>query len=343
MFYETDAGTPQGGIISPILANLALDGLERELRQAFPKSHKNRKVNLVRFADDFIASGESKELLTDEVSPIIENFIERRGLSLSEEKTHITHIQHGFDFLGFNVRKYKGKLLIKPSKRNVKALLTKIRAIIKGNKQATAGELIRKLNPIIRGWAYNYRHVVSKKAFKKIDHAIFTAIWHWCCRRHPNKGRRWIKKKYFKSINNRKWVFYGTTKGRGGRNQEMILFSASQVPIKRHTKVRSSANPYDPKWESYFEKRQGNKMANSPKGTKLLRTHRIRQEGKCPNCLRIITVQTSWNIHRIIPGSEGGTYQSTNLLLLHPNCHRQLHHQNNSCNAACSKSALELA
>ncbi len=343
MFYETDAGTPQGGIISPILANLALDGLERELRQAFPKSHKNRKVNLVRFADDFIASGESKELLTDEVSPIIENFIERRGLSLSEEKTHITHIQHGFDFLGFNVRKYKGKLLIKPSKRNVKALLTKIRAIIKGNKQATAGELIRKLNPIIRGWAYNYRHVVSKKAFKKVDHAIFRAIWRWCCRRHPNKGKRWIKKKYFKSINNRNWVFYGTTSVRGGRNQEMILFSASQVPIKRHTKVRSSANPYDPKWESYFEKRQGNKMANSPKGTKLLRTHRIRQEGKCPNCLRIITVQTSWNIHRIIPGSEGGTYQSTNLLLLHPNCHRQLHHQNNSCNAACSKSALELA
>ena len=126
----------------------------------------NRKVNLVRFADDFIVSADEHSLLTDEVSPTVENFVTKRGLSLSKEKTHITHIQHGFDFLGFNVRKYKGKLLIKPSKKNVKAVLTKIREIIKGNKQTTSGELIKKLNPIIRGWSYNYRHVVSKTIIK---------------------------------------------------------------------------------------------------------------------------------------------------------------------------------
>lgn len=336
VFYKTDAGTPQGGIISPILANLTLDGLEKELRQAFPKGRGTRKVNLVRFADDFIVSADSKELLIDKVSPRVEKFVRKRGLSLSKEKTHITHIEHGFNFLGFNVRKYKGKLLIKPSKKNVKAVKSKIREIIKGNKQTKSGELIKKLNPIIRGWAYNYSHVVSKEAFKNVDNAIFKAIWQWCCRRHPKKGKRWIKKKYFKTIGNRNWVFYGTIRGRGGREQEIILFSASRVPIKRHIKVRSAANPYDCEWEEYFEKRQGRQLANSPKGTKLLRNLWKRQDGKCPKCDQLITIETGWNIHRIIPGSEGGTYQSTNLLLLHPICHQQLHYQNNSSNAACS-------
>ena len=313
VFYKTEAGTPQGGIISPILANLTLDGLEREMRQAFPKGRGNRKVNLVRFADDFIVSADSKELLTDKVSSTVENFVAKRGLSLSQEKTHITHIKHGFDFLGFNVRKYKDKLLIKPSKKNVKAVLSKIRKIIKDNKQITPGELIKKLNPIIRGWANNFRHVVSKKVFKNVDSAIFKAIWRWCCRRHGNKGKRWIKKKYFKTIGNRNWVFHGTILVRGGKKQEIVLFSASRVPIKRHTKIRSAANPYDPKWEKYFEKRQGYKMVNSPKGTKLLRNLWKRQDGKCPKCDQPITIETGWNIHRIIPGSKGGTYQSTNL------------------------------
>ena len=132
--------------------------------------------------------------------------------------------------------------------KNVKAVLTKIRKVIKGNKQTTPGELIKKLNPIISWWTYNYRHVVSKKTFKSVDSAIFKAIWRWCQRRHPNKGKRWIKKKYFKTIGNRKWVLHGIIEGRGGKEQEITLFSASRVPIKRHTKVRSKANPYDPKW-----------------------------------------------------------------------------------------------
>ena len=252
VFYKTDAGTPQGGIISPILANLTLDGLEKEIRQAFPKGRENRKVNLVRFADDFIVSADSQKSLIDEVSPIVENFVGKRGLSLSKEKTHITHIQHGFNFLGFNIRKYKGKLLIKPSKKSVKAVLCKIREIIKGNKQTTSGELIKQLNPIIRGWSYNYRHVVSKKTFKSIDSVIFKAIWRWCCRRHSNKGKRWIKNKYFKTIGNRNWVFHGSIKGRGGRKQEIILFSASQVPIKRHIKVRANAYYKSIMYTHYF-------------------------------------------------------------------------------------------
>lgn len=239
----------------------------------------------------------------------------------------ITHIEEGFDFLGFNVRKYKGKLLITPSKGNVKKLLTKIRETIKGNKQATAGGLIAILNPIIRGWANHYRHVVSKKTFASVDHAIFKTIWRWCLRRHGNKGKRWIRKKYAGAINNRNWVFYGTIKARKEEYQEITLFSCSKVPIRRHVKVRSKANPYDPDWESYFEERQGNKMLNSAKGNKLLKTIWKRQFGKCPDCNLMITIETGWNLHRVIPGAKGGTYQSTNLILLHPVCHRQRHYQ----------------
>src|SRR5688572_2146978 len=156
--YPTDAGTPQGGIISPTLANLALDGLEGKLREAFPKTTrqgKQAKVNLVRYADDFVITGASQALLTEEVEPLVEHFLRERGLELSPEKTRITHIEDGFDFLGQNVRKYKDgnqhKLLIKPSKQNVHTFLAKVRAIIKANKQLAAGKLIRLLNPIIRG------------------------------------------------------------------------------------------------------------------------------------------------------------------------------------------------
>ncbi|CAA9304276.1 MAG: Retron-type RNA-directed DNA polymerase, partial [uncultured Chloroflexia bacterium] len=164
----TDTGTPQGGIVSPVLANLALDGLERRLRVAYPKSsgpHRRAAVNLIRYADDFIITGRSKALLEEEVKPLVEQFMRERGLELSQEKTSITHIEDGFDFLGQNVRKYNGKLLIKPSKQNVKAFLDKVRETIKANKQAPTGQLIAMLNPIISGWAHYHRHVVSMATF----------------------------------------------------------------------------------------------------------------------------------------------------------------------------------
>lgn len=325
IFHQTDAGTPQGGIISPILANLVLDGLESLLRQN--KVLKGNKINFIRYADDFIVTSNSKELLEERVDPIIGDFLDERDLTLSKEKTMITHIEDGFDFLGFNVRKYNGKLLITPSKRNVKKLLAKIRETIKENKQATAGKLIAKLNPIIRGWANNFHKVVSKKTFATVDHAIFQAIWRWCLRRHKKKGKGWVKKKYFKSIQNRKWVFFGMIKARKEKDQQIILFSCSKLPIRRHVKVRSKSNPYDANWESYFEERQGHKMFNSASGHKLLKRIWKRQSGKCAQCDLMITVETGWNLHRMIPGAKGGTYQSSNLLLLHPVCHRQLHYQ----------------
>jgi RNA-directed DNA polymerase len=171
-WWLTKAGTPQGGIISPVLANMALDGLEAELRRNFKQATKFRlsdKVNLVRYADDFIITGRSKEMLENDIKPLVAKFLHARGLELSSEKTSITHIDEGFDFLGFNFRKYKGKLLVKPSKVSVRSLLERVRDLIKAHKPATQTELLERLNPLLRGWALYYRNVVARRTFKTVD------------------------------------------------------------------------------------------------------------------------------------------------------------------------------
>ena len=192
VFHPTEEGTPQGGIISPVLANLALDGMEKRLKEEFSRaslSTPRNKVNLIRYADDFVITGRSKELLETEVKPLIERFLRERGLELSQEKTIITHIDDGFDFLGQNVRKYGGKLLITPSKSNVASFLANLREIVKANQSATAGHLIRLLTPKIKGWAMYHRHICAKRTFIQVDAAFFDMLWRWAKRRHPNKGK----------------------------------------------------------------------------------------------------------------------------------------------------------
>lgn len=176
VFHETTEGTPQGGIASPALANMALDGLERLLKEKYPwrplKSlgNKNPSVNFIRYADDFIVTGRSKDLLEREVKPLIEQFLRERGLELSPTKTVITHVKTGFDFLGQNVRRYPdGKRRIKPSKKNVKRFLDDIRGTIKAALGSSAADLIRQLNPKIRGWANYHRHTMNKSTFARVD------------------------------------------------------------------------------------------------------------------------------------------------------------------------------
>jgi RNA-directed DNA polymerase len=238
----TTAGTPQGAICSPVLANLALDDLEGELRRHFPSSKKgdHAQVHVVRYCDDFIITGRSKEVLEQEVKPVVEHFLAGRGLRLSPVKTVITHIAEGFDFLGQNVRKYDGKLLIKPSRRSVKALLERVRAVLKGNRQAPAGQVIGQLNPLLRGWANYHCHVVSKETFAKIDYAIFRALWRWATRRHPHKGRRWVRQRYFTAVRNNQWVFQGLRTDRGTPREDHLVKLAA-TPIRRHVKVRGEA------------------------------------------------------------------------------------------------------
>src|SRR5581483_11959200 len=217
--YPTEEGTPQGGICSPVNANMTLDGLERLLAAHFPrtgKESKRAKVNRIRDADDVCITGASKELLEQEVKPLVEQFLSERGRQLSSEKTVITHIEQGFDFLGQTVRTYqKGKeftFFITPSKKNVKAFLATIRKHIKKSRDLTAGELIAELNPQIRGWAWYQRHAVSKGVFHTVDHEIFKALWVWAQRRHRHKTRWWIKEKYWPSTGPNRWVFTGVLK-----------------------------------------------------------------------------------------------------------------------------------
>jgi len=263
VFHPTVAGTPQGGIASPVLANIALDGLQRALEERFPrkKGGNRHQVYLVRYADDFIVTGDSPEILESEVRPIVEAFLAERGLRLSAEKTVVRHVDAGFDFLGMTVRKYRGTMLIKPSKNGVLSFLESVRKLIKKHPTITTAALIKMLNPRVRGWANYYRRVVSSAVFAYVDHEIWKALWRWAIRRHPNKGRRWVKEKYFPARAGRQWVFTGTEKDADGEKREVRLFSAGSLPIWRHVLVRGDANPFDPKWCAYFDGRRRRRLA----------------------------------------------------------------------------------
>lgn len=326
--FDTEAGTPQGGIISPTLANMTLDGMEDALKKRYGVKRSveasRNKVNLIRYADDFVITGTTKEVL-EEARELMVEFLKDRGLTLSEEKTKIVHIEEGFDFLGWNVRKYDGKLLIKPAKKNVQTFLRKVRGIIKESKTAKQENLVKKLNPVIRGWANYHQNQVAKETFSKVDHVIWRQLWQWACRRHPNKSTAWVKAKYFMRDGSRNWVFGTTVEDDKGERKVVKLVKASDTPIKRHVKIKGAANPYDPEFETYFEERLGLTMKENLKGRNSLLCLWYAQDGLCPNCGEKITKDTGWNIHHILPKAQGGEDKMTNLELLHPNCHRQVH------------------
>jgi RNA-directed DNA polymerase len=326
--FPTVAGTPQGGIISPTLANMTLDGMERKLERRFGVKNSMKllknKAHLIRYADDFVLTGATNAVL-EEAKSMIEEFLKERGLSLSCEKTKIIHIKDGFDFLGWNVRSYDGKLLIKPAKKNVQAFLRKIRATVNEAKTAKQETVIARLNPLIRGWANYHRNQVAKAIFQKVDHLIWERLWKWACRRHPRKPLTWIKDRYFIRQGLRHWVFGTMIAGEDGERKLVKLVYASDTPIRRHTKIKGEANPFDPAWEQYFEERLSLTMKDNLRGrTKLLYLWSA-QKGKCPSCGEAISKETGWNVHHILEKARGGSDAMSNLVLLHPNCHRQIH------------------
>jgi RNA-directed DNA polymerase len=323
--FPTDAGTPQGGIISPVAANMTLDGLEAMLAEKFPRpkrTEKGLKINMVRYADDFIITGCSRELLELEVKPAVVEFLAERGLVLSPEKTRITHIEVGFDFLGWNIRKYNGKLLMKPSKASVKSHLDRIREVIEANKTSTQVSLIKQLNPILRGWANYHCHVVAKKAFARVDHEVWSMLWQWAVRRHPNKGARWVKERYFKTQGNRNWVFAATEEQEDGTKRERILLKEADTAIQRHVKISAAANPHDPQWVQYFETRWGQKMLNSGRGRAKLYRVWQRQDRLCPDCQKPITKHTPWGVRHMVKRADSGTDAASNLQMHHLICYR---------------------
>lgn len=252
--YPTEIGVPQGGIIAPTLALMALSGLERKLKSLFKR---NSKVHIVSYADDFIITAASKELLSAIVIPVIQRFLKEVGLELSEEKSKITHINEGFNFLGCNIKKYNnGKLLIKPAKANIKSFLTEIRKVIKANYSAKTESIITILNPKIIGWANYFRSFIAKEAFTYVNAQIYKALWVWMKRRHPNQGKRWITRKYFRRYKLSNWQFYTMLKNKQGEQYHLDLKQAKRIAIRRHIKIKSAANPYDPKFLDYFKRRE---------------------------------------------------------------------------------------
>lgn len=250
--YPTNVGTPQGGIISPTLANITLDGMEKLLKQAYWSNtkgtvsvkHNRFKVHLIKYADDFVVTASNRETL-ETIKEMLKNFLMKRGLTLSDEKTKITHIKDGFDFLGWNFRKYKDKLIIKPSEKSIRKVKQTVSKIIKANRTSMQESLIYQLNQVTKGWAEYHHTVCAKETFSKIDHCIWEMLWKWSKRRHPNKCKSWIVKKYWKNHKGRSWSFM---------SDKNILFYMNDMPILRNPQLRLNANPFLD--SEYFEKRE---------------------------------------------------------------------------------------
>ena len=253
--YPSRKGTPQGGIISPTLANMTLDGLEEVVRNAVPR---RSRVNFVRYADDFVITGKSKRLLVQNVKPAVEAYLAERGLALSEEKTVITYIKDGFSFLGQTFRKHGRTLHITPAIEGVLALKRKIGGIIRKHVSAPMPVLIKKLNASLRGWANYHRHVVASEAFRCIDTFVFEQLWRMLRQRHSNKSKKWLFKEYW-TASGRKHIFAVHAKTAKGVKKLYQVVRVGAIGIKRHIKIKAAATPYLPEYSRYFWERRNQK------------------------------------------------------------------------------------
>ena len=326
-FKPTPTGTPQGGVISPLLANIALHGLERAAGITYRKNGGALTVKgdraLVRYADDFVIFTKTKED-AEKAQEDVATWLQERGLQLSKEKTHIRHLTEGFNFLGFNVRQYpvttsrtKWKLLIKPSKDAVKDFKYRMKQEWKGLVGKNVEAVVKKLNPILRGWGNYYKTVVSKETFESLDHWMYRKEHRWIKRSHQNKSAKWRKEAYFGQFKNGRkttWVF---------GKAEAFMQKLSWIPIKRHSIVNHDASPDDPELVTYWEEREKKKVNQLPIRQKDLAR---RQKGKCPNCQMSLHNGEELHIHhKRIPRAKGGGNALNNLELIHLYCHLQRH------------------
>ena len=342
--FPTDAGTPQGGVISPLLANVALQGMETQLKQFVytlkfspetgkrrPPSQQVKSLQIIRYADDFVVLHPDKRVV-EACQDWLQRWLAPLGLQFKLSKTQIVHTLEqgetspGFDFLGFNVRQYRVsrhhsakntqgkpmgfKTLIKPAKASVKRHYHALKRSISKLKAAKQERLIAVLNPQIKGWCNYFRTKVSKATFSKLDHLTFKALWSWASSRHPHKGKRWLKQRYWKQVGTRNWVFMA------GNCPELI--NHSHTPIRRHVKVRGSASPFDGNFIYWSQRLQ--RHPELPKRVVLLLK---RQQGKCPYCGLFFTNDDLWEIDHILPRAKGGKDTFSNLQLLHRHCHHQ--------------------
>lgn len=323
-YTQTEAGTPQGGVISPLLCNIALGGMERlfgcetpDGRYLLPSKRKglNRGVSLIRYADDFVVTAPSRAVLVEHVIPLLTAFLAERGLTLSEAKTRIVHRDEGFHFLGFTIRRHGRKLLVTPQKEKVQVHLRRLKAILDGNKTAPVEHVVHQLNPVIWGWANYYRAGCASATFSAVSHRLWQMTWRWAKRRHPNKTSQWVFERYYRRVGTREWVF-GTAR--------TTLRNPAQMHIRRHAKVRHYHSPYDPSQRQYWaqrNRRHVGRQANSWRRLQVLR----RQDYHCSHCRLPFEPDSEIHYHHLTPRAAGGQDDEHNLVALHSHCHRQLH------------------
>ena len=297
---------------------IASKGLAKRFKRLWRNNKTfHYKVNLIRYADDFIITGRDKELLENEVKPIVIEFLKERGLTLSEEKTTITNIYDGFDFLGFNVRKFGKKLYTSPSKDAQKRFRAKISDIVKGHKMCKQESLIRMLNPVITGWGNYYRYGASTDAFHGCDYHIYNLTKKWALRRHPKKRKSWVADRYWHEIRGRKWTFAWKYETKSMKVNYLTLKRLSDIHYTPYKQVKGEANPFDPEYDDYFSQRKEQQMLESLKGRKSLLYLWNKQNRICPLCGKEIDCTKAWNVNEI---SVGGSIVRQ---LVHNNCYKR--------------------
>lgn len=334
--FPTSEGTPQGGVISPLLANIALHGMEERIKQyadtlptrsGHGKRDNRRNLSLIRYADDFVILHENIAVI-QRCKEIISEWLEGMGLELKPSKTRLAHtfIQYeqekpGFDFLGFTIQQFPTgkyhskqgfKTIITPSKQKQKVHYEQIARVIEAHKAAPQATLISHLNPIIRGWANYYATVVSKVAYSDIDDLTYQKLSAWAKRRHPKKNREWVSKRYWQSIGGDNWVFATRKEGL----TPLRLLNHADTPIVRHVKVKGESSPYDGNLV-YWSTRMGNNPEMPTRVSKLLK----KQKGKCTHCEMFFREDDVMEVDHIIPKSKGGKDEYKNFQLLHRHCH----------------------
>ncbi len=341
--FPTSEGTPQGGVISPLLANIALHGMENRIKQAFPKKKVYERgkyigftasPNFIRYADDFVILHEDITVVT-RCREIISEWLKDMGLELKPSKTRLIHTLNkyenndpGFNFLGFNIRqfpvgKYQSgkstygetlgfKTIITPSQDKQRVHYDQLSSIIKTHKSASQAALIGKLNPIIRGWANYYSTVVSKETYTELDNLMYQKLRAWAKHRHPNKNGTWVSNKYWQTIGNANWVFATKQKDKN----PLRLLRHSDTAIVRHVKVKDDASPYDGNL-IYWSIRMG----KHPEATTRVSTLLKKQKGKCTHCKLYFKDGDVLEVDHKVPKSKGGRDEYKNLQILHRHCH----------------------
>jgi RNA-directed DNA polymerase len=351
-FAPTERGSPQGGVISPVLMNVALHGMEEAAGVRYIRTGANAGTArpgspvVIRYADDLVALCHSREQ-AEQVKARLAEWLAPRGLAFNEDKTRVVHLDVGVDFLGFNVRRYRGKLLIKPSKAAVKRIRARLTAEMRALRGCNAQMVLIRLNPIIRGWSAYYRHAVSARVFNELDSHVWKLTYKWANFTHPHKGKRWITSRYFGAFNSSRrdrWVF-------GDRDSGAYLIKFAWTKITRHTLVKGWASPDDPALTDYWAARR--RRGRPPLDRARLRLL-LKQRGRCPLCgelllhaeaepqhpddwaLWITATSKAIRHHAVIVDAGPESLGYTAFRLIHTHCQRRLPDGSAGAPALCS-------